>query len=139
MEREQTSVNRGRLLVGVVILAIGVFSLTGNLVDIRFDGWHELWPLILVTFGLYRFSEAEEPRRLFGARIRDLLAVASPAHRSSEGGAPGGSSANGRCLLDPPGKSFPAHSARNLGFGLAECLAAGLGLPGDLCHLESVE
>ena len=69
METRDTGINGGRLIVGLAILTIGVLTLAGNLIDIRIGAWHQLWPLILIGVGIYRFSEAEEPRRRQGGLV----------------------------------------------------------------------
>jgi len=51
------AVERRRGSLGVLLVAIGVIFLLGNLGALRFIDWHVIWPLVLIALGVFFIAQ----------------------------------------------------------------------------------
>jgi hypothetical protein len=50
-------VERRRNGIGLLLVAVGVVFLLGNMGAFRFIDWHYIWPLVLIALGVYLVAQ----------------------------------------------------------------------------------
>jgi hypothetical protein len=62
MNEEKRTLDAGGLVAGLLLIAIGTIFLLDRLGYVDFHALHDYWPLLLVIFGLVRFTNRKHGR-----------------------------------------------------------------------------
>jgi hypothetical protein len=54
---DRAEMDRRRSGLGLLLVAVGVVFMLGNMGAFRFIDWHYIWPLVLIAVGVYLISQ----------------------------------------------------------------------------------